>query len=315
MRRGSQEQKGWSERSESLGQPIALGAVPGLASAQPVRLVEDYDVPAAYHAKHVPVLLTFREVERDDCLLMQPPVRGVVNDEVTSVNLEELAELEAQLVLPLPDETGRTDDEDPSTLITLSQSMKDQPHLDRLAETHVVGNQPIDGPRADYPMRHVDLVRQRVDIEPPEGACTLIPTFQGMGQDTESKPLGMVGIDANLASLQPLLDRLEPAQKLKRQPPQVAAAEKVDQHLIAVSDPTDSLHDAYAERRGGARRGRVLDEKVRPKGRSQLRGGAPEDLVSPALELDEAPTRFLPRIADPAFAAVIVRGPASPYRQ
>ena len=59
-------------------------------------------------------------------------------------------------------------------------------------------------------MGHMDLMRQRIYVEPTKGTGALIPGLERIGQDPQAEALRMVGKPPNLPHAEPLLDRLHP---------------------------------------------------------------------------------------------------------
>jgi hypothetical protein len=308
---GGQQQERGRERAQRLGQPVALGAGARLAAAEAVRLVEDHEVPGAGRPQQVPVRLALGEVERDDDLLVQPPVRGVVDDEVAPVDLELLVELEPHLVLPLPDQPRRADDQDAPALALLAQHVEDQPDLDRLAEADVVRDQPVHVVGADDLVGEVGLVRQRVDVEPGQGARRLVPGLERVGQHAQPEALGVVGEGAHHALGEALLDGLDPLERLERQPPRGAALEELDENLVAARERARRLHRPDAQGAGAAPGRHVFHDEARPEGGAQLAGRAPPLPARRPLEVDERPPGLLAPLADPALAPLRVPGPAA----
>ncbi|QQP87555.1 hypothetical protein IGS68_15755 [Skermanella sp. TT6] len=146
----------------------------------------------------------------------------------------------------------------PLASLTTFQRSEQQPDLDRLAKTDIVGDQPVHDPGRNDAMDQMYLMGQRIDVEPVQGAGQVVPAFQGMGQDTQTETFGMVrsprlGPDVTHPHV------LDAHQIFIWEPVRAARFMQLDQALLSVPQRSCGLDGPGTQRETGCGRRNILD--------------------------------------------------------
>ena len=258
---------------------------------EPVRLVDDEEVEPRLHRLLREAGLRDEVLERDHAAAVgveRVELRAVVLRDVGAALAveedEDLVELPPELAEPLDGERRRDDDEDAVGPLGPDETREDEARLDRLAEAHLVGEEPADRLVGRRPLGDVELVG--VDGEPPaeEGA----------------EPLRLP---------HPLQEEAVEAVAERGGPVDVEAGEPFDGILRDLGGPEAVLLDPAAVRRRPGRRAPLLrgeghdlpgllDPGVAPRGElERLQAGVAraerQPLARPRKE-DDDPARLAP---------------------
>jgi hypothetical protein len=116
--------------------------------------------------------------------------------------------------------------------------MQDQANLNRLAQTDIIGNEPTWLGRGYDFARHVQLMGQWVDVEPPKRSGVGIPDTQSIRKDTQPRALCMIEMLARLVLSGALFDRLGVGKKSPVDPTALARIRKLHKNLIKTCQMT-----------------------------------------------------------------------------
>ena len=111
-------------------------------------------------------------------------------------DLEIEVELPPKLVLPLPLEHGRAEDEDAADSPSQEQFFEHQPRLDRLAEAHAIGQQQADTGHRQGLEHRLQLVGVDLDGRVPDAQERLVLDVLALTQPVQPGPA--VGVDERL---------------------------------------------------------------------------------------------------------------------
>jgi len=116
--------------------------------------------------------------------------------------------------------------------------VQDQADLDRLAQTDIIGNEPTWLGRGDDLARHVQLMGQWVDVEPPKCTGVGIPDTQSIRKDAQPRTLCMIKMLARLVLSGTLFDRLGVGQQSPVDPTAFARIRELHENLIEARQMT-----------------------------------------------------------------------------
>ena len=311
--RGQQQERGGAV-AQRAHQPVALRLLAGGLATEPMRLVEHDHVPRPRPQEAGRVLLALGEVEGDDDVLAPAHLVGVLGREVAAVDFERSPELDAHRGLPLLGQRRGADDEHAPAAVALRQGVEDQADLDRLAQAHVVGDQPAGLVRGHDPAGDVELVGQGVDVETAESPGVGVPDAQRLAEEPQPDPLGVVVVLSDLSLRDALLYGRGLRQDPPVEPPGLAALGELDQHLVEAGQPP-GLKDLAHAQRTPATLGRCVADLVSSSvGVRELSGRQPPRLVRPEGHQGVDARRGPTRLAHEA-EVVVRRSDAAPYRR
>ena len=127
---------------------------------------------------------------------VDPQAAAKLEGRVGVDDLEVEVELAAKLVLPLPLEHGRAEDEDAPDAPPQEQFFEDQAGLDRLAEADAVGQEQADTGHRQGPQDRLQLVGVDLDGRVPDAEERLVLDALGLPQPVQPGPA--VGVDERL---------------------------------------------------------------------------------------------------------------------
>ena len=162
MRCGGKQKHGFSATSQLLQHLISLTSVELVAilpAGEPVCFIDNNQIPWLCLHERVEMLILFKAIHGTYNIIKHLPVSWIVYSEVITVYQEFIqAELSGHFLLPLPRQSGRSDEEEATSFATLPECRQKQADLDGFPKADIIRNQPVILTRSQNVMNKMDLV-------------------------------------------------------------------------------------------------------------------------------------------------------------
>ena len=223
VRRGRGEDAVLEEEADLPQHPGPLAGPAAALRGEVVALVHDQQVPRSVGRRAIAVRLGIRPGpgrleellqhvghpqvvhRRDDAgegfpgVRVDPQAAAKLEGRVRVDDLEVEVELAAQLVLPLPLEHRRAEDEDAADAPPQEQFFEDQPGLDRLAQADAIGQEQADTGHRQGLEHRLKLVGVDLDGRVPDAQERLVLDVLALPEPVQPGPA--VGVDERLQRL------------------------------------------------------------------------------------------------------------------